>query len=71
MRQRCDVYDSPTATCRWDTRDLTAGPASVSITVSDAMGNGTFDVVTVTVEPSDGGGKGGGKGGGNGKGKNK
>lgn len=68
MKQRCDVYDSPTATCRWDTRDLAAGPASVHVTVSDAMSNGAFDIVTVTVETSDGGGRGGGNGGGKGGG---
>ena len=75
MKQRCDVYDSSSATCRWDTRDLAAGPASVSVTAADAMNNGSFDIVTVNVETSDsggnGGGKGGGKGGGGGNGKGK
>ena len=72
MRQRCDTWDSSTATCRWDTRDLSAGPASIYVTASDAMNNGDFEIVTVTVETTDTGGKGkgvGNGGGGNGGGK--
>lgn len=73
MKQRCDTYDSTAAACRWDTRDLAAGPASIYVTASDAMGNGTYATVTVEVEPTSGkgggkGGGGGGGGGGNGKG---
>lgn len=70
MRQRCDTWDSSTASCRWDTRELEAGPATIYVTASDAMNNGDFELVTVTVETTDGGGKGngGGKGGGNGGG---
>jgi len=71
MPQRCDTWDSSTATCRWDTRELAAGPATIYVTASDAMNNGDFELVTVTVETTDTGGKGkgGGKGGGNGGGK--
>jgi fibronectin type 3 domain-containing protein len=60
MKQPCTTFDS-SASCRWDTRRLTPGTYSVLITAADAMNNGDFEVVTVTVEAS-GGGKGGGKG---------
>ena len=75
MKFPCDTYDSDTASCRWDTSGLTAGPYSVSISASDAMGNGELKLIAVTVEATSvekggkGGGNGGGKGGGSGGGK--
>ncbi|MCB1758612.1 MAG: hypothetical protein KDI68_02370 [Gammaproteobacteria bacterium] len=63
MKRPCDTFDSSTASCRWDTSRLTAGIHTVSVSVSDAMGNGALKSVSVTVEKATGG-KGGGKGGG-------
>lgn len=61
MKKPCMTFDS-SASCRWDTRRLTAGTYSVHITAADAMNNGDLEIVTVTVEAASGGGKGRGKG---------
>ena len=66
MDQPCDTFNSTTASCRWDTSGLAAGPYSVHVTAADAMNNGDLEIISVTVEgTTTGGGKGGGKGGGN------
>ena len=69
MSQPCDTFNSATASCTWDTSDLAPGTYAVQVSASDAMGNGTLEIVSVAVEATTtGGGKGGGKGGGNGGG---
>jgi hypothetical protein len=66
MDQPCDTFNSTTASCRWDTSGLAAGPYSVHVTAADAMNNGDLEIISVTVEgTTTGGGKGGGKDGGN------